>query len=128
LTDAGQWEIDGLIAAMQAWLSTELHDWGADDDQLLRDAMADIARQIVDQDPQLGPPRRLSWPRRALVRHFSGMRHDWLAELQQPRDVSPRACSPLQVGKRNSSGSPSGPVMNPAISVSSSGASATTSR
>jgi EmrB/QacA subfamily drug resistance transporter len=51
LTPTGQREIDGLTAAMQAWLSTELRDWGAEDDALLREAMGNIARQIVDQDP-----------------------------------------------------------------------------
>lgn len=51
LTATGQREIDGLTAAMQAWLSTELRDWGAEDDALLREAMGNIARQIVDQDP-----------------------------------------------------------------------------
>ena len=51
LTGTGQREIDGLIAAMQAWLSAELRDWGAEDDQLLREAMGNIARQIVEQDP-----------------------------------------------------------------------------
>jgi EmrB/QacA subfamily drug resistance transporter len=51
LTATGQREIDGLTATMQAWLSAELQDWGAEDDALLREAMGNIARQIVDQDP-----------------------------------------------------------------------------
>lgn len=55
LTESGQREIDRLVAAIYAWLSTELRDWGADDDQLLHQAMAGIARQIIDQEPQPTP-------------------------------------------------------------------------
>jgi EmrB/QacA subfamily drug resistance transporter len=60
LTATGQREIDGLIAAMQAWLTGELQDWGAEDDQLLREAMGNIARQIVDQDPFRPPTPELT--------------------------------------------------------------------
>lgn len=63
LTDAGQREIDKFVGAMRAWLSTELRDWGASDDQLLSDALAGIARTIVDEEPALGsppPPRELA--------------------------------------------------------------------
>jgi hypothetical protein len=60
LTATGQREIDGLIAAMQAWLTGELQDWGAEDDQLLREAMANIAKEIVDQDPFRAPTPELT--------------------------------------------------------------------
>jgi hypothetical protein len=60
ITATGQQEIDGLTAAMQAWLSTELRDWGAEDDALLREAMGNIARQIVDQDPFPAPKPELT--------------------------------------------------------------------
>jgi hypothetical protein len=60
LTETGQQEIDGLIAAMFAWLSRELRDWDIEDDQLLRDAMGNIARQIVEQDPFPAPTPELT--------------------------------------------------------------------
>jgi EmrB/QacA subfamily drug resistance transporter len=60
LTEAGQREIDILVAATHTWLRTELRDWGSDDDQLLRQAMAGIARQIVDQEPQPAPVPQLA--------------------------------------------------------------------
>ena len=60
LTEAGRREIDGLVAAMQAWLRRELRDWGAEDDRLLRDAMDNIARQIVEQDPFPPPTPELA--------------------------------------------------------------------
>jgi MFS family permease len=63
LTEAGQREIDKFVAAMRVWLSTELRDWGAGDDQLLSDALTGIARTIVDEEPALGtppPPRELA--------------------------------------------------------------------
>ena len=57
LTDAGQREVDTFIAAMRAWLAEELADWGAGD-EVLSDALAGIARDIIDEEPQLGagPP------------------------------------------------------------------------
>jgi MFS family permease len=56
LTEAGQREIDKFVGAMRAWLSTELRDWGAGDDHLLSDALAAIARDIIDEQPALDPP------------------------------------------------------------------------
>jgi EmrB/QacA subfamily drug resistance transporter len=53
LTDAGAHEIDKLITAIRAWLATELTDWGADDDEVLSRALLDMAKQFVDEDPEL---------------------------------------------------------------------------
>jgi hypothetical protein len=57
LTESGKREVDTFIAATRAWLSDELADW-ATDDSLLSDALAGIARDILDQDSALGPPPR----------------------------------------------------------------------
>lgn len=54
VTEAGQAEIEKIVAAARDWLATELADWGAADDELLRQAMSNMARQYVDHDPQLG--------------------------------------------------------------------------
>jgi hypothetical protein len=58
LTDAGQREVDTFVAAIRAWLADELADWGAADDALLSDALAGIARNIIDEESALGPPSR----------------------------------------------------------------------
>ena len=58
LTDLGQREVDTFIAGMRAWLADELADWGGGDDALLSDALAGIARDIIDEESELGPPPR----------------------------------------------------------------------
>lgn len=58
LTDVGQREVDTFIAAMRAWLAQELADWGGADDALLSEALAGIARNIIDEESELGPPPR----------------------------------------------------------------------
>ncbi len=57
LTPAAQYEIDLFTAAMRSWLADELRDWGAGDEEL-NVALDEIARRIVDDEPQLGagPP------------------------------------------------------------------------
>lgn len=60
LTAAGQRQIDGRTAAMRAWLAGQLQDWGAEDDQLLCEAMGNIAREIVDEDPVRTPTPELA--------------------------------------------------------------------
>ena len=54
LTDAGQREIEWIVAAMRAWIAEELADWGAVDDEHLRQALDAMATQFVDEDPELG--------------------------------------------------------------------------
>jgi hypothetical protein len=54
VTDAGQAEIEKVVAAARAWLASELSDWDDLDDEQLRRAMTNMARQYVDQDPRLG--------------------------------------------------------------------------
>jgi hypothetical protein len=59
ITAAGQQEIDKFATAIREWLTAELADWGASDDQLLTTALTHLSRQFVDRDPQLlSPPTR----------------------------------------------------------------------
>ncbi len=51
LTPAGREEVGKLIAAFRGWLVHELADWGPDDPGLDR-ALADLATNFVNQDPQ----------------------------------------------------------------------------
>jgi hypothetical protein len=55
LTEIGQREIDKLVGATRRWLADELTDWGAGDDELLTRALDNMAKQFIDQDPQLLP-------------------------------------------------------------------------
>ena len=57
VTDAGAREIRKLVTAAHDWLSRELADWGAQDDELLTRALDDMAKQFVDQDAELGGVR-----------------------------------------------------------------------
>lgn len=57
VTDAGEHEIGKLVTAAHDWLAAELADWGAQDDELLTRALDDMARQVIDQDTELGQPR-----------------------------------------------------------------------
>ena len=41
------------FAATHVWLAGELADWGAQDDELLSRALDDMAKQFIDQDPEL---------------------------------------------------------------------------
>ena len=52
LTELGEQEVAKYVAAMRAWLSEELADWGADDAQLGA-ALGDLATRFVEQSPQL---------------------------------------------------------------------------
>lgn len=54
MTEEGRAEIQKVVTAARAWLATELADWGARDDELLGQAMSNMARQYVDQNPELG--------------------------------------------------------------------------
>ncbi len=54
VTEEGRAEIQKVVTAARAWLATELADWGAHDDELLSQAMTNMAREYVDQNPQLG--------------------------------------------------------------------------
>jgi hypothetical protein len=45
------------VVAAHDWLAGELADWGAQDDALLTRALNDMARQFVDQDPELAGNR-----------------------------------------------------------------------
>ena len=58
LTEAGSREIEKFVVATRAWLADELSDWGAQDDELLAEALGTMARQFVDEDPELLPPAR----------------------------------------------------------------------
>ncbi len=53
LTPAGDEEIQKLVTATRAWLSSELSDWGAADDELLSKALHTMAQEFVDEDPEL---------------------------------------------------------------------------
>jgi hypothetical protein len=55
LTDTGRREIAGLVQARRAWLARELSDWGAEDDALLGEALDNLARRMLEQDPELEP-------------------------------------------------------------------------
>jgi len=57
VTDAGEHEIRKLVTATHDWLAAELADWGAQDDELLTRALDDMAKQVVDQDAELGAAR-----------------------------------------------------------------------
>jgi len=57
VTDAGEREIRKLVTATHDWLAAELADWGAQDDELLTRALDDMAKQVVDQDAELGAAR-----------------------------------------------------------------------
>jgi EmrB/QacA subfamily drug resistance transporter len=54
LTAAGEQEVGKLVRALRGWLADELADWGADDPELNR-ALADLATDFVDQDPDHVP-------------------------------------------------------------------------
>jgi EmrB/QacA subfamily drug resistance transporter len=58
ITPVGEQEVDKLIRGFRDWLAVELSDWGADDPELDH-ALADLAREFVDQDPHgvSGPSR-----------------------------------------------------------------------
>jgi len=47
-------EVEKVVTAARAWLAAQLADWDDLDDELLGRAMSDMARQYVDQDPELG--------------------------------------------------------------------------
>ena len=53
VTEAGEREIQKLVAATHVWLAGELADRGAKDDELLTRALHDTAKQFIDQDPEL---------------------------------------------------------------------------
>ena len=57
LTDTGRQEIARLVRARRAWLARELSDWGAEDDALLGEALDNLARRMLEQDPELEPVR-----------------------------------------------------------------------
>ena len=57
VTDRAQREIQKLVTATHDWLAAELADWGAQDDALLTRALDDMARQFIDQDPELAGSR-----------------------------------------------------------------------
>ncbi|MGX7680613.1 DHA2 family efflux MFS transporter permease subunit [Jatrophihabitans sp. DSM 45814] len=63
LTEAGHRELDKLIATMRSWLAAELADWGGDDDEQLSKALTELARGLINEDPQLLPTGR---PREAI--------------------------------------------------------------
>jgi MFS family permease len=50
LTDLGHVEMDKLIASLRRWLATELADWGADDDEQLSAALAELAKGMLTED------------------------------------------------------------------------------
>ena len=50
LTELGHEEIHKVIASTRAWLASELSDWGADDDELLSEALTTLATRFVDED------------------------------------------------------------------------------
>jgi hypothetical protein len=52
LTPAGEREMEKLIAAVRAWLAEELSDWGADDQELAH-ALAELATEFVEREPEL---------------------------------------------------------------------------
>jgi len=54
LTAAGEQEVGKLVRALRGWLADELADWGADDPELNR-ALADLATDFVEQDPDHVP-------------------------------------------------------------------------
>jgi MFS family permease len=54
LTTAGEQEVGKLVRALRGWLADELADWGADDPELNR-ALADLATDFVEQDPDHVP-------------------------------------------------------------------------
>jgi hypothetical protein len=54
VTEAGLDEVQKVVTAARAWLAAELADWDGLDDEQLGQAMSNMARQYVDQDPQLG--------------------------------------------------------------------------
>ena len=55
VTEAGRVELEKLITTTREWLAYELADWGAADDDQLGTALAQLARRMVDDDPQLPP-------------------------------------------------------------------------
>jgi MFS family permease len=54
ITPAGEQEIAKLVQGMRAWLSSELADWGIDDEELAA-ALGDLATTYIEQAPELEP-------------------------------------------------------------------------
>jgi hypothetical protein len=50
LTEQGHEEMHKVIAGTRAWLESELRDWGAADDELLSEALNNLAIQFVNED------------------------------------------------------------------------------
>lgn len=50
LTDLGHVEMDKLITSLRRWLAAELADWGADDDDQLSAALAELAKGMITED------------------------------------------------------------------------------
>lgn len=53
LTDSGREELAKLAGEFRAWLTRELTDWDTDGDQQFQEALAGLARRMVDDEPDI---------------------------------------------------------------------------